>query len=161
MLQAGRQPVLPSVGQHAAPRKGRPTHESRTQQFQTSAESRVTCCQDRTEEPAAAGEFQGMQFVLRGDSSCEEHSLTKLETQEWDGMVRVCFNRKNKTLRSVFTTKFVLQTLEDNLRTVFSLQNKPVPDPFPNIKDVIVQCLERTNFNDKRAAKLDLDDFLL
>ena len=76
-------------------------------------------------------------------------------------MVRVCFNRKNKTLRSVFTTKFVLQTLEDNLRTVFSLQNKPVPDPFPNIKDVIVQCLERTNFNDKRAAKLDLDDFLL
>ena len=36
-------------------------------------------------------------------------------------MVRLCFNRKNKTLRSVFTTKSVLSMLDENYRTYQSL----------------------------------------
>ena len=33
---------------------------------------------------------------------------------EWDGMVRLCFSRKNKTLRSIFCSKTVLRLLEEN-----------------------------------------------
>lgn len=40
---------------------------------------------------------------------------------EWNGLVRLCFNRKNKTLRAVLTTKSVLAILEENYRTYCSL----------------------------------------
>ena len=36
---------------------------------------------------------------------------------EWDGLVRLCFNRKNKTLAAIFRTKSVLRLIHDNLRT--------------------------------------------
>ena len=36
---------------------------------------------------------------------------------EWDGMVRLCFNRKNKTLAAIFRHKPVLKLLDENLRT--------------------------------------------
>ena len=36
---------------------------------------------------------------------------------EWDGLVRLLFNRKNKTLSAVFHTKSVLRLLADNLKT--------------------------------------------
>jgi 18S rRNA (adenine1779-N6/adenine1780-N6)-dimethyltransferase len=42
---------------------------------------------------------------------------------EWDGMIRLLFNRKNKTLRAVLTTKSVLQLLDANRRTILSLKN--------------------------------------
>jgi 18S rRNA (adenine1779-N6/adenine1780-N6)-dimethyltransferase len=35
---------------------------------------------------------------------------------EWDGLVRLCFSRKNKTLRAIFGSKTVLKVLEDNNR---------------------------------------------
>eukprot|EP01094_Clydonella_sp_ATCC50884_P015188 TRINITY_DN2576_c0_g1_i1.p1 TRINITY_DN2576_c0_g1~~TRINITY_DN2576_c0_g1_i1.p1 ORF type:complete len:380 (-),score=92.03 TRINITY_DN2576_c0_g1_i1:155-1255(-) len=36
---------------------------------------------------------------------------------EWDGLIRLCFNRKNKTLSAIFRRKKVLQMLEQNYRT--------------------------------------------
>lgn len=33
---------------------------------------------------------------------------------EWDGILRICFIRKNKTLGAVFKIKTVLKTLEKN-----------------------------------------------
>ena len=36
-----------------------------------------------------------------------------------------------------------------------------MPTPFPNMKDVVCKVLEHTDMSDKRAAKLDQDDFLL
>jgi 18S rRNA (adenine1779-N6/adenine1780-N6)-dimethyltransferase len=35
---------------------------------------------------------------------------------EWDGMTRLCFSRKNKTLRAIFTNKNVLMMLKANYR---------------------------------------------
>mmetsp|Transcript_31550 Transcript_31550/g.97557 ORF Transcript_31550/g.97557 Transcript_31550/m.97557 type:complete len:315 (-) Transcript_31550:157-1101(-) len=40
---------------------------------------------------------------------------------EWDGLIKLCFNRKNKTLRSSFTTKKVLADLETAHKTFASL----------------------------------------
>merc|ERR1711862_40044 len=36
---------------------------------------------------------------------------------EWDGMIGLLFNRKNKTLRSVLFTKSTIKMLHDNIRT--------------------------------------------
>mmetsp|Transcript_53290 Transcript_53290/g.129467 ORF Transcript_53290/g.129467 Transcript_53290/m.129467 type:complete len:402 (-) Transcript_53290:64-1269(-) len=43
---------------------------------------------------------------------------------EWDGMIRLLFNRKNKTLRSVLITKACLRLLDENRKTLKSLQQQ-------------------------------------
>ena len=44
--------------------------------------------------------------------------------QEWDGLTRIAFNRKNKTLGSEFKTTNVLTLLEKNYKIHCSLNNK-------------------------------------
>lgn len=48
--------------------------------------------------------------------------LPPVNFKEWDGLVRLCFNRKNKTLGSIFRQKSVLSLLEKNYKTVRALQ---------------------------------------
>lgn len=104
---------------------------------------------------------------------------------EWDGMIRLLFNRKNKTLRAVLTTKAVLKLLEENRNTVRSLrqtqkqqqqlQQQQIQNKSNDVKDdvdmdtnyddrpiidIVQGILERPEWKDKRASKLDLDDFL-
>ena len=42
--------------------------------------------------------------------------------REWDGMVRLCFLRKNKTLGAIFRQASVLALLEANAATIAALQ---------------------------------------
>jgi len=77
---------------------------------------------------------------------------------EWDGLVRLCFSRKNKTLGAIFRNKKVLALMEKNYKTYCSLNNKPV-DTRP-IKDFVIQLLTDSEMIEKRSAKLDMDDFL-
>jgi len=79
---------------------------------------------------------------------------------EWDGLVRLLFNRKHKTVRAILTTKSTLELLEENMKTYMSLNNIPVPSPFPNVKEVVEKVLTEENYADKRAARMDIDDFL-
>lgn len=46
----------------------------------------------------------------------------EVKQQEWDGFLRICFNRKNKTLGSIFRQKNVLSLLEKNYKTVQALK---------------------------------------
>jgi len=78
---------------------------------------------------------------------------------EWDGMVRICFSRKNKTLRSVFNNKHVLEVMEKNYRTYCAL-NGVQPAPSDQVKEVVLKILDQTGLGDKRSAKLEQDDFL-
>jgi len=79
--------------------------------------------------------------------------------QEWDGLVRLCFTRKNKTLSAIFRAANVTQLLEENYKTFCALQNIPI-DNMPNIKEKVVELLEQSEFADKRSSKMDMDDFL-
>ncbi|XP_020265686.1 ribosomal RNA small subunit methyltransferase [Asparagus officinalis] len=49
--------------------------------------------------------------------------LPPVSFKEWDGLIRLCFNRKNKTLGSIFRQKSVLSLLEKNYKTLQALQN--------------------------------------
>ena len=42
--------------------------------------------------------------------------------KEWDGLVWLCFGRKNKTLGGIFRTKTVLELIESNYKTYRALQ---------------------------------------
>jgi 18S rRNA (adenine1779-N6/adenine1780-N6)-dimethyltransferase len=79
---------------------------------------------------------------------------------EWDGLVRILFNRKHKTIRAIMTQKSILGVLEDNMRTNISLNNLPLPEPFPLMKAVVEEVLTAEECSDKRAARMDQDDFL-
>merc|ERR1719162_1596892 len=43
---------------------------------------------------------------------------------EWDGMIRLLFNRKNKTLRSVLNTKATLKIPEENRKALLRLRHQ-------------------------------------
>jgi 18S rRNA (adenine1779-N6/adenine1780-N6)-dimethyltransferase len=48
---------------------------------------------------------------------------------EWDGMIRVCFNRRNRTLRaSWLSTKEVLAMVERNYRLYCAMNNVPLDE---------------------------------
>lgn len=87
---------------------------------------------------------------------------------EWDGMIRLLFNRKNKTLRSVLTTKTIIQMLEKNMKTHRAMHNKNTTndnnaDDNEEMKDVstiLQDVVTMPKWEGKRASKLDLDDFL-
>jgi len=85
---------------------------------------------------------------------------------EWDGLVRLCFNRKNKTLSAIFRSKALLKLLEENLRTQRALLGgtdgaAPAGAPLPDVSQIIDDVLESTGFAEQRSAKMDIDDFLL
>lgn len=80
--------------------------------------------------------------------------------QEWDGLVRIAFVRKNKTLSAAFKSSAVEQLLEKNYRIHCSLHNVEVPPDFSISKKV--ECvLQEANFCEKRARSMDIDDFMV
>ena len=82
-----------------------------------------------------------------------------VDFMEWDGLVRLAFNRKNKIMRSNLTTSTVLAMLETNARTVASLKGAPLP-PDWTAKPLVEEVLTATGYADKRASKLTIDDYL-
>ncbi|KAK8792740.1 hypothetical protein WA158_004904 [Blastocystis sp. Blastoise] len=77
---------------------------------------------------------------------------------EWDGFIRLCFERKNKTLGAIFRQKKLVAQLKENYVTFCTLNNK-IPDE-RDMKQVIEEVLTSTNFSEQRASKMSLDDFL-
>eukprot|EP00128_Syssomonas_multiformis_P007988 Colp12_sorted_trinity150504_noHs@35334 len=79
--------------------------------------------------------------------------------QEWDGLVRICFVRKNKTLSASFKSSSVLEMLEKNYKTLYAVSGKEV-DPMFSIKDLVEKVLQDSGYAEQRARSMDLDDFL-
>jgi 18S rRNA (adenine1779-N6/adenine1780-N6)-dimethyltransferase len=77
---------------------------------------------------------------------------------EWDGLIRLCFSRKNKTLGAIFKQNNVIELLEKNYKTYCALNNLQVDENI-NMKEKIISVLDSLNFQEKRSSKMDLDDF--
>ena len=84
--------------------------------------------------------------------------------QEWDGMIRLLFNRKNKTLRSVLMTKPTIKMLNENMKTQRALNNNnnnmADDEEEKTSTQIIEEVVNLEQWKGKRASKLDLDDFL-
>lgn len=96
-----------------------------------------------------------------------ESSVVKIEPkvppppisfEEWDGLLRICFIRKNKTISSGFKISSVLKMCEKNYK-IWCSQNNVVMDNI-SIKDKIEKILKSVNLGEKRAQKCDDGDFL-
>ncbi|KAK9970864.1 hypothetical protein ABG768_026770 [Culter alburnus] len=80
--------------------------------------------------------------------------------QEWDGLVRIAFVRKNKTLSAAFKSAAVEQLLEKNYRIHCSVHNIELQQDF-NIAQKIDSILQESKFSEKRARSMDIDDFMV
>jgi len=78
---------------------------------------------------------------------------------EWDGLLRLCFSRKNKTLSAIFKQDGVIKLLEDNYKTFCSLHQILISDTFV-MKDKIAEILLKNSFGEQRSRMMDIDDFL-
>ena len=97
-----------------------------------------------------------------------ESSVVRLEPKnppppinfnEWDGLVKICFSRKNKTIGASFKAKKVLELLDTNYRTLCSLNNTTVPTDF-KVRELVDSILEKSGFGKRRPRLMDIDDFL-
>ncbi|QRG40722.1 dimethyladenosine transferase [Candidozyma auris] len=90
-----------------------------------------------------------------------------IDFNEWDGLLRIVFVRKNKTIAAGFKSSNVIEILEKNFKTLLATQNAEdsmavdsKTDLTGVVKEKIETVLRDTGFADKRAAKLDQTDFL-
>jgi 18S rRNA (adenine1779-N6/adenine1780-N6)-dimethyltransferase len=98
---------------------------------------------------------------------------------EWDGMVRLLFNRKNKTMRSGLLNKSTIKMIEDNCRTHRALKNAGISSGGEgkrggggsdgmeedegdeiDVRKVLEDVCDLEIYKEKRVAKMDIDDFL-
>jgi len=78
---------------------------------------------------------------------------------EWDGLTRIAFNRKNKTLSSAFKSKSVLELISKNYQIHCSLNNIAMDAEF-DIKAKVEEILNECEFGQNRARTMGTDDFL-
>ncbi|QPG76254.1 Dimethyladenosine transferase [Brettanomyces nanus] len=92
-----------------------------------------------------------------------------IDFNEWDGLLRFCFNRKNKTLGSVFKNRKILSILEENYGRYMAYMAEKNgemvtvssnEDTAALVKSNVVKVLEETNYSLQRASKMDETDFL-
>lgn len=80
--------------------------------------------------------------------------------KEWDGMLRICFNRKNKSLSATFHQTAVLELLKKNYLAYCALRDIPV-DPKLEIKKKIEEILASDEvFQKLRPRSMEIDHFL-
>lgn len=79
--------------------------------------------------------------------------------KEWDGLTRICFVRKNKTLSAAFNQTGCQLLMEKNYKVHCSLQGLPLPPDF-NIKSLVDEVLTSSGFKERRARTMDIDDFM-
>ncbi|KAA1069301.1 Dimethyladenosine transferase [Puccinia graminis f. sp. tritici] len=85
---------------------------------------------------------------------------------EFDGLTRICFNRRNKTVRaSFFASNSTLNMLEANWNTWKSQQQSIVTEQEEEEQNQtfaskLEKILQESGYSDSRSAKMDVDDFL-
>lgn len=78
---------------------------------------------------------------------------------EWDGLTRILFTRKNKTLSAIFKSKAVIELLTKNYQIYCSLNEVMVPEDF-DIKKKIEAILMECDFSITRSRTMSNDQFL-
>lgn len=78
-----------------------------------------------------------------------------IDFQEWDAFLRVCFNRKNKSLAAAFKNKNVIRDLTRNYEYLKEEKTKE-----EQVKDFVEQVLRDKNMLDQRSRNLTVEDFL-
>lgn len=88
----------------------------------------------------------------------------QVDYNEWDGLLRIVFVRKNRTISAGFKSTTMMDILEKNYKTFLAMNNEMVDDTKGSMHDVVKEkidtVLKETDLGDKRAGKCDQNDFL-
>ncbi|CAI4508130.1 ALI_HP2_G0042970.mRNA.1.CDS.1 [Saccharomyces cerevisiae] len=91
----------------------------------------------------------------------------KVDFQEWDGLLRIVFVRKNRTIAAGFKSSTVLEILEKNYKAYLASTNTDLDvmedsqsSMLEIVKEKINTVLVETGLAEKRAGKCDQTDFL-
>ncbi|GAA99021.1 hypothetical protein E5Q_05710 [Mixia osmundae IAM 14324] len=79
--------------------------------------------------------------------------------EEFDGLTRIIFARRNKIVRATFQASGVKEMLESNHKAWYSQQNKRLPNDF-DIAELLETILSESGFAQTRGAKMGVEDFL-
>lgn len=88
-----------------------------------------------------------------------------IEYSEWDGLLRICFVRKNRTVSAGFKSSAVLAILERNYQTFVSQfgpnrLGSSSDDPGLAVKEKVEYVLQETGLGEMRSNKCGENDFL-
>lgn len=88
----------------------------------------------------------------------------QVDFNEWDGLLRVLFVRKNRTISAGFKSSTVIEILEKNYKTFLAMNSEMVDDTKGSmleiVKEKVEKVLRETNLAEKRSGKCDQTDFL-
>jgi 18S rRNA (adenine1779-N6/adenine1780-N6)-dimethyltransferase len=78
-----------------------------------------------------------------------------INLDEWDGLIKLCFARPNRTLHATFRKKKVLALLDEN-RNAFLASHGAVPSE--SIGEFVERVVEE--MMESRPMQLDIEDFM-
>jgi len=84
-------------------------------------------------------------------------NIPNVDFAEWDGLIKLCFNRPNRTLSATFKKKKTLHLLNENRERFLAAQGLTVDTP---IDVFIMGVLEQTVLAESRPMQLDIEDFM-
>lgn len=110
---------------------------------------------------AAEDEEQSAAGTQSGETDQQRLSKHALEFREWDGLLRICFVRKNKTISACFKSSNVLDRLAAIYTSSFdpAAQEEATESALATIKSKVGQVLADTGFASKRSNKCTEADF--
>lgn len=88
-----------------------------------------------------------------------KHPLPEINFIEWDGLLRICFSRKNKTFGAIFKQKSILELIYDNyLKIQAGTLNIPQIKPIQDQSTIMMDCDDVIEDNQKKVEAEGEDD---
>lgn len=84
----------------------------------------------------------------------------QVDFREWNGLLRVCFTRKRKTLRSIFKKPSVLGMLEQNHKVACALKKK-IPEGGSAFRSLCFEALEESGLGGSRSVQIGINEFCM
>lgn len=84
--------------------------------------------------------------------------ILPVDFREWNGLLRICFTRKRRTLRSIFKKPSVLGMLEQNHKVACAFKSQ-VPYSGCKFRDLCFEALEASGIAEKRSVSVCTSEF--
>lgn len=84
--------------------------------------------------------------------------ILPVDFREWNGLLRICFTRKRRTLRSIFKKPSVLGMLEQNHKVACAFKGQP-PQSGAKFRDLCFEAIEAAGLMDSRSVSIRTSEF--
>ncbi|OEH74763.1 dimethyladenosine transferase [Cyclospora cayetanensis] len=84
--------------------------------------------------------------------------ILPVDFREWNGLLRICFTRKRKTLRSIFKKPSVLSMLEQNHKVVSAFKGA-APVNGSQFRDLCFEAIQEAGVSDRRSVSISTAEF--